>query len=317
MGKLEQLTSKFFKPVSDKKNENGLYASLDDLMNMRHYAAYLRFGKFNKTFANQAGEIRSAFKGRGIEMEELRKYGFGDDVRDIDWRVTARKETPYTRVYLEEKDREIYVWLDLSAIMMFGSVKELKSVTAAKAAALLGWFSLLNKDRFGCVIFDGAKSFVFKARGNRACLAAVLKKISSLSKEALKQRNLNDAERQKSLKLLQKTAGNRANVFLISSFEAWLSDFQADLAPLVRTNSVYLMDVFDKLERKAPPAGQYMVQWGDEKLVFDSSSKNYRRDYAAYFDSKRQKIQDFCRKFDCRFGEISSETGFVGKMKIF
>ena len=225
MGRLKKIAEKFLKNPAELKSGNGLYASLDELMSMRRYASYLKFGKLNKTFSNQAGEIRSAFKGRGIELEELREYGFGDDVRDIDWRVTARKEKPYTRVYLEEKDKEVYVWLDLSPLMLVGSLKELKSVTAAKTAALLGWFSLINKDRFGCVVFDGHKSWMFKAKNDRAYLAAMLKKISALSEEALSSKSFDDSERQKSLKLLQKNVKSKANVFLISSFDSWLTDF--------------------------------------------------------------------------------------------
>ena len=122
-------------------------------MNMRHYLAYIKRKKRKQTFSCQAGDIKSAFKGRGMEFEEIRAYNLGDDVRDIDWRVTARKEIPYTKLYAEEKDHQIYVWLDLSAPMLFGSKKELKAVTASKIAALLGWLALENKDRFGCIIF--------------------------------------------------------------------------------------------------------------------------------------------------------------------
>lgn len=317
MGKLKKIAEKFLKNPAEAKTGNGLYASLDELMSMRRYASYLKFGRLNKTFSNQAGEIRSAFKGRGIEMEELREYGFGDDVRDIDWRVTARREKPYTRVYLEEKDREVYVWLDLSALMLFGSVKELKSVTAAKTAALLGWFSLLNKDRFGCVIFDGQKSWVFKPKNDRAYLAAILKKISALSKEALTSKPINDAERQKSLKFFQKNIKNKSSIFLISSFDSWFWDFQSDIIPLAGSTGLYMVNVFDELERKAPPQGQYMAEWNGEKLVFESASKTYRRDYAHYFSEKRQKLKDFCHKFGCRFLELDAQTNFVGGLKIF
>lgn len=317
MGRLKKIAEKFLKNPAELKSGNGLYASLDELMSMRRYASYLKFGKLNKTFSNQAGEIRSAFKGRGIELEELREYGFGDDVRDIDWRVTARKEKPYTRVYLEEKDKEVYVWLDLSPLMLFGSVKELKSVTAAKTAALLGWFSLINKDRFGCVVFDGQKSWMFKAKNDRAYLAAMLKKISALSEEALSSKSLDDSERQKSLKLLQKNVKNKANVFLISSFDSWLTDFQADIISLAGSTRLYLVNVFDSLERKAPPYGQYMAEWNGEKIVFESSSKSYRRAYADYFSARHKKMKDFCRKFGCHFLELSAETNFIGGLKIF
>ena len=122
---------------------NGLSVSLEELMNMRRYLAYIKGKKRKQTFSCQAGDIKSAFKGRGMEFEEIRAYNYGDDVRDIDWRVTARKEIPYTKLYAEEKDHQIYVWLDLSASMLFGSKKELKSVSASKIAALLGWLAFL------------------------------------------------------------------------------------------------------------------------------------------------------------------------------
>ena len=124
-----------------------------------------------------AGDVKSAFKGRGMELEEIRSYAYGDDVRDIDWRVTARKEQPFTKLYAEERDREIYVLLDLSPQMVFGTRHELKSVAAAKIAALLGWMSLENKDRFGCVVYDGQENLFFKPQNNRANMMIMLKKI--------------------------------------------------------------------------------------------------------------------------------------------
>ena len=149
MVKLKKIATKFITLKSLKISGNGLFVELDELMNMRKYATFLQQGKNVKTYSDQVGDVKSAFKGRGIEMDEIREYQFGDDVRDIDWRVTARKEKPYTKLYTEERDREIFVWLDLSSFMLFGSKNELKSVTASKIAALLGWIALNNKDRFG------------------------------------------------------------------------------------------------------------------------------------------------------------------------
>ena len=162
----------------------GLSASLEELMEQRKNLARLH-QKSKLQPSDMAGEVRSAFKGRGIEMEEIREYTFGDDVRDIDWRVTARKKSPYTKVYAEEKDREIYVLLDLSPSMVFGTRKELKSVTASKAAALIGWMAQENRDRFGAVIYDGREIRTFKSRQNRAHLTAVLKKIAETGRKIL------------------------------------------------------------------------------------------------------------------------------------
>ena len=124
-----------------KASDDGLSVSLEELLEQKKYVAYLRALKTKFATSKHAGDVKSAFKGRGVELEEIRAYTFGDDVRDIDWRVTARKDVPYTKLYAEEKDREIYIMLDLSSYMVFGTKKELKSVAASKIAGLISWLS--------------------------------------------------------------------------------------------------------------------------------------------------------------------------------
>ena len=166
-----------------KKNEpdlSGLVPTFNELTGVRKYVPYLKDFKFNAS-SNKAGDYKSSFKGRGMEFEEVRAYAFGDDIRDIDWRVTARKNQPYTKLYAEEKDRVVYVWLDLSLNMRFGTKKELKSVSAAKTAALLGWFALSNKDRFGLIVYDGNKTHIFEPKRDYDNLLLVLKKMKKLA----------------------------------------------------------------------------------------------------------------------------------------
>ena len=316
MSKLKKITSKFVKPKNLSVLGNGLFVSMDELMNMRKYATYLQQGKKRKTYSNQVGDVKSAFKGRGIEMDEIREYQFGDDVRDIDWRVTARKEKPYTKLYTEERDREIFVWLDLSAIMLFGSNVELKSVTASKVAALIGWIALNNKDRFGCVIFDGKKSWVFKPKADRAYLGAIFNKISEISQNILTQNQNSEEERIKSLKLLLTNVKNQAGVFVISSFVYLNEDYDKIWASLAKKTGLFMINLFDKLEEKAPLSGQYMVEYEGEKLLIDSSSKNYKKSYAEYFASKLKQKEMFCRKIACNFINFSSDMSFVGDLKI-
>ena len=168
----------FFRKNEKQKEKNGLTVTIPELIAQQQYLPYLS-RRHNFLTSNQAGDVKSAFKGRGIELEEVRAYNFGDDIRDIDWRVTARKSEPFTKVYAEEKDRIITVVLDLSASMIFGTRHELKSVTAAKIAALLGWLAVRNKDRFGFVIFDGKNVNYFKPQNNLKNLMAVFNKIAS------------------------------------------------------------------------------------------------------------------------------------------
>ena len=298
------------------KEGNGLSVSLEELMNMRRYVPYMQGKKRQKTFSCQAGDIKSAFKGRGMEFEEIRAYNLGDDVRDIDWRVTARKEIPYTKLYAEEKDHQIYVWLDLSAPMLFGSKKELKSVAASKIAALLGWVALENKDRFGCVIYDGAESHLYKPQNSRAMLLAILKKIAQSGKKVLYKPAYSKEALLKSLKILEQSVKSRSGVFMLSDFTSVDEDVQKELAALSKKSKLYLVNIFDVLEENPPKAGEYMAEYKGKRLIFDSTPKVYKHDYFAYFANKRKKMRDFCVRFGCQLVEFRTDADIVTNLKI-
>lgn len=303
-----------------KKNTpegNGLTASLEELMSMRRYVAYVRSFRHKKSLSREAGDIRSAFKGRGMELEEVRSYNFGDDVRDIDWRVTARKGSPYTKIFNEEKDREVYVWVDLSASMLFGSKKELKAVTASKVAALLGWLALENKDRFGCVVFDGADSWLFRPQNNRSQLLAILKKLSVTGEQALDNPHNESGAVSKSLKLLEQNIKNHATLFVLSDFNKNDEETRRQLAALSKKSRLYLVDIFDALEENPPKSGEYMAEYAGKRLVFDSSLKTYRRDYQQYFADKRKKLQEFCRRFGCNLVEFRTDWDIASDLKFY
>ncbi|MBE6452538.1 MAG: DUF58 domain-containing protein [Alphaproteobacteria bacterium] len=299
-----------------KQIGNGLFASLDELLEMRKYTAYVQQNAHRNTLSCQSGDIRSAFKGRGMEFEEIRSYTFGDDVRDIDWRVTARKEQPYTKIYNEEKDHEIYVWIDLSASMLFGSKKELKSVTASKIASLLGWLALENKDRFGVVIFDGTESFWFKPKNSRAQLLAILKKISEVGRNVLQTQVQDRQNLIKSLKILEQNARNKASVFLISDFGMINENLRQQLAMLARKTNLYLINVFDALEENPPKSGEYMAEYAGKRLVFNSSSKMYRHNYFTYFAKKRTELNLFCKKYGCKLVEFRTDMDMTVNLKL-
>lgn len=316
MKRLKQIKDKFFsRPIEDKSG-NGLFATMEELVEQRQYVAYLK--QYNtKAASNCAGDVKSAFKGRGMELEEIRGYAFGDDVRDIDWRVTARKLTPYTKLYSEEKDREIYILLDLSSHMIFGTRNELKSVAAAKVASLLGWLSLENKDRFGCIIFDGHNSFVFKPQNNRINMMAILKKISQISEKMLNIYKYPQTDTLvKPLQMLQKTIRSNSTVFVISDFNEFDDNLKKSLAIMGKKSKVYCVNIFDVLEELSPKAGEYMVENGTERLIFDSKSKVFQTEYQEYFCAKRVAVKDFCMKFALRYMEVRTDISLFTQLKI-
>lgn len=309
-----------FKSIADllkseqpPKVNAALAADFKQMALMRRYVPYLRDFKLNQT-SLQAGDSRSAFKGRGIEFEEVRAYNYGDDVRDIDWRVTARKNQPFTKLYNEEKDREVYIWLDLSAKMRFGTKHELKSVTVAKTAALIAWYALENKDRVGMAVFDGNKTLIFEPKRTVDNLFAVFKQIEKIAAESLYQTN-ESGSAIKSLKLLQQKAKHRAIVFVVGSFTDMEAESSALLSAFARNHELYLINIFDELEDKAPPAGEYLAQYHNQKQLLAVSGKAFAEDYRQYFAEKRQKIKKICAKINCRYREVRADLPIYKQIK--
>lgn len=307
----------FFKKKQNLENKNkGLVASIDELIAQKKYLPYIKKRHHNNFTSEQAGDIRSAFKGRGMELEEVRKYGFGDDVRDIDWRVTARKNDTYTKVFAEEKDREVYVVLDLSPYMLFGTKKELKSVSASKLAALLGWQCLANKDRFGLILCTGKETKVFKPQSNQKNLMAVFKSISEASKDILntKEESTSNANLTEALQLLQYTIKSHAMIFIISDFKNMTA--HKAMVALTKRCKIYCLDVYDIIEDVPPPSGEYMAAYNGEKLIFDSTPDSFKKEYYHYFLEKRRNMENFCKRFGCQYLNIRTDRELHKQLKI-
>lgn len=313
---LQTIKNRLFRnSVDDEKTGGGLFVTVEELMEQRQYTRYIKTSHKSLSKTTRAGDVKSAFKGRGVELAEIRAYSFGDDIRDIDWRVTARKEDPYTKLYVEERDREIYVLLDLSPSMVFGTRKELKSVAAAKIASLLGWLSMENKDRFGVIIFDGVNSFVFKPQSHRANMLAIFSKISEISSNVLKPSEISSNNMEKSLQLLKKSIKSQAIVFVVSDFSGF-EMFKKPLSALAKGAKIYCINVLDVLEEKAPRAGEYMIKSANDSLVFDSRTDKFQAEYQKYFTAKRGLVKDFCNKFAIKYLEVRTDIDLHRQIKI-
>ncbi|MBR3501493.1 MAG: DUF58 domain-containing protein [Alphaproteobacteria bacterium] len=306
----------FFK----RKNSNsrnsetrGLSVSTEDLLQQQKFLNYLQI-KNNLETSTLSGEIKSALKGRGMELEEVRAYAFGDDIRDMDWRVTARKSEPFTKVYHEEKDREITVLVDMSATMVFGTKNELKTVSAAKIAALLGWYALKNKDRFGALIFDGESSHYFKPQNNRQNLISVFNSIAQASKKVLKHSIKGDIS--DALKTLQIHQKGHGIIFILSDFSQVDFEKFKQITALAKRNKVCCINIFDVLEEIAPISGEYAAEYAEQRIQFDSSPDNFKRAYQQYFADKRNNLRQNCRKFAVRYVEIRTDIPVYKQLRL-
>ena len=310
MARFSQILDFFGASPSD---EGTLLPTFQDLVDMRRQVPYLKDFRFKQT-SNISGDVRSSFKGRGMEFAEVRAYSLSDDARDIDWRVTARKNQPFTKLYTEEKDRQVYVWLDISDSMRFGTKKELKSVSAAKAAALVGWFALQNKDRFGLAIYDGQRTRLYDASRTEENLLQILKQIEKIAAESLNF-GKNTASAAQSLQKLQAKLSSRAIIFVLSAFEDFSPAFEKILMQMSRKHELYAVYFFDKLEETPPPKGQYPAQNEAEKIIINSNGATFNRTYQAFFNQKRENLRQKCARFGCAYREIRTDLALAGQLR--
>src|SRR5690606_11398632 len=152
----------------------GAYCQLADLLRLRFAARELNLFSPRQAKSAMMGNVRTRFRGRGMDFEEVRLYQPGDDIRAIDWRVTARTQVTHTKLYSEERERPVYVVCDQRASLFFGSVNTMKSVLATYIATLLGWATLNGGDRLGGFVFDDQDFHDIRAKRSKHSVLQLL-----------------------------------------------------------------------------------------------------------------------------------------------
>lgn len=259
---------------------------LDDLLAQRRHAAAVDLSSRRRVLTDLAGPRLSGFRGRGMEFEEHRLYAPGDEVRSIDWRVTARTGKTHVRLYREERERPVLLVVDLRATMAFGTRGSFKSVLAARAAAVCGWAAVANGDRVGGQCFaDNWHSEVRPAGGRRGLLALCHALAGPRGGVRPAPRALHDT-----LHRLLRTTRSGSLVVLLSDFRG-LDDAAHDLLlRLGRRAELIVGFVHDPLERELPQPGRYTVRGaGDDGPVhtLDTTARAQRLRWARQFAARR------------------------------
>ena len=285
----------------------GTYVELSDLLALRHRRppterpARLRRG-------HQAGSRPSKLRGRGVDFSEVRLYQPGDDVRSIEWRVTARKNKPHTKVFREERERPTLVVIDQSQSLFFGSRVRLKSVAGAEFGARAAWRALAQNDRVGGLVLGNERASVHKPLRSVKAVARLLADLAGQN-QALSRRTrlLNPAHYRDSLQRIRRLAPNSFRIVLISDFltsaEAW-----RDAVPsLARHNDLTLVRIADPLERALPKAERYSITDGSERWQFHSGNRRLRAAYADRFERRDQALISLCANHAARFIPVMTD----------
>ena len=269
--------------------EHPAIASLSQLIKLRYGARELT--GFPKIQARQmlAGGHKSRFRGRGMDFDQVRIYQPGDDVRSIDWRVTARTQVPHTKIFSEERERPILVISDLRSPMFFGS-QRLKSVVACEISAALAWAGLAANDRAGGLVFGPQQQVDIKSRRSHH---AVLQFIHALHEYSAQLVEL-QTDRYSLADILEESRQfilPGSTVFIVSDFHDLNNNCERHLFELARHGNLNFCHVYDDIETALPPPSLYAVTDGQHQTMLDSSNTQLRQRFVDAFSRRSQHLR--------------------------
>ncbi len=261
------------------------------LTQLRLLAKRLRLASLPQLHGLLAGSHMSRQKGRGLDLDQLRIYQPGDDIRSIDWRVTARTQKPHTRIYKEERERPVMILCDQRSPMFFGSQRSFKSVVAAQCAAIIAWATLDHGDRVGAVVLGDQQEKDFRPKQRTSHVLNILKNINEFN-QLLKQQLPVQRSLSESLNHLKQSLKPGTTLYIISDFYDLTEKDKATLFSLKRHNHIVALQVFDPLERKAPPSGLYAVTDGSKQGFLDTQDKQALSAYSQAVSAWQSGIEN-------------------------
>ncbi len=282
----------------------GVAVSVAELMRLRGEALRLRLPESNRAAGPLPDLYNSLHRGRGLEFEEVRGYQPGDDIRTVDWRVSARTGRLHTKVFLEEREHALLVAVDAGPTMRFGTRTAFKWVAAARAAAVLGWLAVANGDRVGGMVIGETTIRDRRPESGMAGLAPLFKLFAALPAAPP---GGTPTELAPALARLAHIARQGAVVAVFSDFAGWNREAETALAALAARNDVAAVLVHDPLERAMPPPGRYVFADGERALAVDAGDPALRRAHADAFAAHAEAVAGACRRIGARFATLATD----------
>ena len=293
------------------------WISARSLIALRSQAQSLPLDR-NKIRARQGGAYLSSFKGRGMEFDESRIYQPGDDIRNMDWRVTARTGTAHTKIFQEERERPVLLWLDLSRSMMFATRNCYKSVAAAKCVATIAWSAASNNDRVGALIFSGEQHTEIKpGRGKSSALKLIgqIERNEAWKDAGQQAGQIDEQSREKAIARLHSVTHPGSLLFMISDFRGMSERAYSHLANLSRHNDVVLLRITDPFERDLPDVGLIRLSDGDAERQIDTHDEALRTEYHRHAADESHELFRFCARHRIHLVELSTAEDVISRLQ--
>lgn len=312
----EQRSNSHSSSVPSISLNSATFASAQDLISLQQVSKGINL--YHRSFASAAtsGAHHSKFRGRGMDYQESRIYQAGDDIRNMDWRVTARTGKPHTKLFQEERERPVILFVDLSPSMFFGSVKSLKSVVAAKVATIIAWSVAAKGDRIGALIINETHKELSPKMGKRGVLQLIKELVIHLDPIKGLRAKTNPNSLNEELQRLRHLARPGSLVFLISDFYGIDSSTEKYLQRLSRHIDIQAIQIVDPLEEAPPQSGRYSITDGEEHSgVLNTQSKKGKETYQSFCSQHHSNIQQMMLRYNISLVKISTSDDIVLALK--
>lgn len=285
---------------------DGVVASLAELIDLRRYAQ-------SREIPSQANALRSgmhlsSLRGRGMDFSEVRNYQAGDEIRHMEWRVTARTGRPHVKIYHEERERPVVILLDFNPSMMFGTRHAFKSVIAARLASLLAWTVIKQGDRVGGFLFSATKHSEFTPRGREAGVLSLLASISHYTHQSQEQREEKPRALSDALIRVRRVIRPGSILVLISDFYSMDSDCEQHLRRLRGHNDLVAYHVCDPIELAVPQPEQYAISDGQHSLLLDTGLKTVHDAYELYCQQRIARLKEQLKRLQTPYVQVTAQS---------
>ena len=302
------------------KNSIGLspvYTDTDQLLSLRFAAADLSLPAKHNSRASLSGDSRTRFRGRGMEFEEVRVYQAGDDIRNIDWRVTARTRVPHTKLFREERDRPTFIIVDQRSSLFFGSQRCFKSVLAARLATVLAWTALGNSDRVGGLVIGDNDYQDIKPKRSKHAVLELIQQINRYNHLLSSPIASGGEMTMKSLLLdARRLAKPGSAVYLVSDFHDFDSECEEQLYSLSRHTDTTLLHVNDPLEKTLPHRGVYAITNGQQRMSISTGDSQFRQRYHDQYQQQFDALQKHCQKLRLALFSFSTAEDEIPQLRL-
>lgn len=293
----------------------GIQVSLAELIDMRHRASELQLFSTQAKHSPLAGLHHSKLRGRGVDFDQVRIYQPGDDVRTIDWRVTARTQVAHTKVFHEERERPIYLLVEQSRRLFFGSGVMFKSVLVAHAASLIGWAVLSHNDRIGGLVFGNNQQHEIKPRRSKQSLLQLLNRLVRANHALHSDPAVVADELSLALRRAREILRPGSLAIVLCDERALSDSAEQQLTLLARHTDLLLLPVYDLLDHDLPAAGLLRFSQREAQLELDTHNSDLRQVYHQLASERSARWKLLAQKLGIPLMPLNTQTAALEQLR--